>query len=178
MGITIASYLKRFRQMRNPFRTQWRAQPLSRAKHEHWCRAQSRNSSNMQAERCGVRYDVVVYLSRGNGDQRILEIKLRILRLLRHPYLVQTLATDATCEVGVELTRLLNCLTRKMKRLEFTSIFGRRRVNARSTGRAVADMGNIIVHKRVLVWRASSRNAHGSWGPVLGRGRSGLAGGL
>jgi hypothetical protein len=56
----------------------------------------------------GLRLDIVVNLSRGYGDQGILEVEIEMLCFLCHPNVVQTLPTDAAGQVGVELSRVIS----------------------------------------------------------------------
>lgn len=59
----------------------------------------------MRCVETGLRFDIVVDLPRGNGDQWILQLQAGILRLPRLPDVVQTLAANAAGEVGMELSR-------------------------------------------------------------------------
>jgi hypothetical protein len=57
----------------------------------------------MHMRQRSLRFDVVVDLARGNGDEGILQVKCWILCLFQLPNVMQNFATDAAGEMGVEL---------------------------------------------------------------------------
>ena len=66
---------------------------------------QFRQTGKADRIKLGLRFDIIVDLSRGNSYQRILQVEGRMARLLCLPYVVEALATDAAGQVGMKLSR-------------------------------------------------------------------------
>jgi hypothetical protein len=100
----------------------------------------------------GLRFNIVVDLSRGNSYERILQVEIGLPRFLCLPYGVQALATDAAGQVGMKLSRgisnaangclsVLGALTRNQGGWSGTSILGSPLAKAASTCRSAVVLG-------------------------------------
>lgn len=68
----------------------------------------ARIPNDEQIELGGLRFDIVIDLSRGYSDQGVREVEVRMPCSLCLPYGVQAVATDAAGQVGMELSRVIS----------------------------------------------------------------------